>query len=118
MGSGTNSDCIEHRGIYLVNVEFTDNSGTKQRPVVVISNDKFNSSTGDFIACPITKTISGRGIEINNSSLDEGKLDFVSKIKSCYPTAFNKTRAIKKIGKLKIELSRQIVTDIRELISC
>ena len=52
---------FEQRQIFTANVRFSDNSGIKNRPVVIISNNKYNNYNDDLICCPITSEIKGKG---------------------------------------------------------
>jgi mRNA interferase MazF len=47
---------IEQKEIYLVPFPFSDFSGKKVRPVLVLSNNKFNRGE-DIIVCAITSKI-------------------------------------------------------------
>ncbi len=53
--------------IILVPFPFTDLSGIKQRPVLVLSNGGYNTLSSDIITCGITSNLNDRsyGILIN-----------------------------------------------------
>ncbi|MBI4152066.1 type II toxin-antitoxin system PemK/MazF family toxin [Candidatus Woesearchaeota archaeon] len=48
---------ITQREIVLLPFPYSDLSGKKIRPVIVVSNDKFNSSSKDLIVCAITLNV-------------------------------------------------------------
>jgi len=41
-------------GVVVVNVPFTDHSGTKKRPAIIVSADGFHRTLPDVIVCPIS----------------------------------------------------------------
>ena len=46
--------------IVLLPFPYSDQSGSKQRPVVILSTDTYNISRSDIIVAPITSQITGR----------------------------------------------------------
>lgn len=50
--------------VLLVPFPFTDQSGQKQRPAVVLSGDAYNQVHPDLIMAPITSQIRGAGDEM------------------------------------------------------
>ena len=62
---------IKRGDIILVPFPFSDQSGQKVRPVLVVSNDHYNNSCDDLIVCGITsRLITSRRGFIWNSRLD------------------------------------------------
>ena len=93
---------IKSRDILLVPFPFSDQSGAKVRPVVVLSNAKFNDESDDVIVMGITSTFS-RGpltIELTNRELEEGNLRHVCYIKVENVLKLDKDLVIKKIGSI------------------
>mgnify|MGYP001563991250 CR=1 FL=1 len=66
----------EQGEIIVVPFPFSDQSGRKVRPVIVLSNDEFNEHSQDIIAIGITSNISKDKYTLNldNKDLKEGKL--------------------------------------------
>jgi mRNA interferase MazF len=60
--------------IVLVPVPFTDLSSTKRRPVIVISNDQYNSSLEDIVVVAMTSNPSPTrySFVVNSSDLLAG----------------------------------------------
>ncbi|MHB1868174.1 MAG: type II toxin-antitoxin system PemK/MazF family toxin [Nitrososphaerales archaeon] len=48
---------ISRRDIVLLTFPFSDLSGSKVRPAVVLSNDEHNAKFEDFIAVPMTSNL-------------------------------------------------------------
>lgn len=93
----------EQRDILLVPFPFSDLSGNKVRPVLVVSKDEFNKYSGDVIVCGITSNITkdSYSVKINNKNLDEGHLTVDCCIKIENILKVDKKLLIKKIGKLR-----------------
>lgn len=55
--------------ILLIPIPFSDLSSNKKRPVLVLSNDQYNSKTDDIIVAAITSNILSKeyNIPISNS---------------------------------------------------
>ncbi len=70
----------EQRDIVLMPFPYTDLSGAKQRPALIISNKKINK-TGDRICCLITSQPPIEGIELTEEAFEKGDLQFQSWIK-------------------------------------
>ena len=96
---------INQRDLFLVPFPFSDFSGKKVRPVVVVSNDKFNNSFQDIIVCGITSNIDKDfySVKIGNEYLEEGGLFNPCCVKAVNILKINKKLCIKKIGKVKKE---------------
>lgn len=111
---------FEQRRIILALVRFSDNSNEKVRPIVVISNQKFNTTHEDIICCPITSEIKGRGIKIKNDKtyLENGKVPDESEIKSQYPLVISKKlcKEPQTQTKITVNIANQIITEIKEML--
>ncbi len=66
--------------IVLIPFPYTDLTGTKQRPALIISNEKINN-TEDRICCLITSQPSNDGLVIDKNDFTSGKLPFKSWVK-------------------------------------
>lgn len=67
--------------ILLIPIPFTDLSSQKKRPVIVLSNDKYNEGNEDIVVSAVTSNITERdySIIIGNDDMEEGSL----KVESC-----------------------------------
>ena len=74
---------IEQRSVILVPFPYTDLSGSKKRPSLVISSDEFNNKNEDVICCLITSNPQDRqhAVNITTKDMESGYLEFESKIK-------------------------------------
>ncbi len=91
---------MNQRAIVLIPFPFSDQSGTKVRPGLIISNTNYNKEGDDIIICAITSVLvkSPYTLLLGQQDLDEGTLYEKSAIKIENITKIKKTLVIKKIG--------------------
>ena len=109
---------ISQRDILLVPFPFSDQSGRKVRPVIIISNEEFNEYSEDVLIMGITSNISKDkySIPLLNNSIEEGKLFVPCCIKVENILKIDKELIIKKIGKIKREKMNEIMDKIIKII--
>ena len=108
---------IAQGDLLLVPFPFSDQSGRKVRPVVVVSNSKFNDYADDVIVVGITSNLSKSKytLSLSNNELEEGRLFSLCNIKVENILKLEKSLIIKKIGKLngkKIEEVKFVLDSI------
>ena len=110
---------IEQRDLLLVPFPFSDQSGRKVRPVIVISKDEFNKYSDDVIVIGVTSNILKNKYSINltNNNLDEGKLSTNCCIKIENLLKLDKELMIKKIGKVNKETIKKIIDNLFTIIN-
>ena len=93
---------ISQGNMLLVPFPFSDQSGRKVRPIIVLSNNKFNEHSQDIIAVGVTSNISKDiySLTLENRDLKEGKLITKCIIKVENILRLDKSLIIKKIIKL------------------
>ena len=99
---------IKQKDILLVPFPFSDQSGRKVRPVVVISNSLFNDYSDDFLVAGITSNIT-RGkysLLISNCCI---KTENILKIDG--------QLIVKKIGRLKKQKFEDLIETINRIIA-
>lgn len=96
---------IEQRDMLLVPFPFSDQSGRKVRPVIVISNNNFNKDSEDILVVGVTSLASKdkHTINLTSNDLEEGKLFTKCYIKIENILKIDKELIIKKIGKIRRE---------------
>ena len=110
---------IEQRSVILVPFPYTDLSGSKKRPALVISSNEFNNKNDDVICCLITSNLQDRqyAINITTKDMENGYLEFESKIKPYRLFTVNKKLVYKILGKLDISKSRLVIDEINKIIT-
>lgn len=96
---------IEQRAVLLVPFPFSDQSGRKVRPVVVISNEDFNRYSDDILVIGLTSNLTKDkySLDMDNNDLEEGKLFTKCYIKVENILKIDKELVLKKIGRIKKE---------------
>ncbi len=110
---------INQKDIFLVLYPFSDLSGSKKRPVLILSKNEFNKKSDDIICCAITTNLS-YGIDnvgLNNKDLENGNLEFESIIKPYNLFYISKNLIYKKLGKLNSEKFSEVYNKIINIIS-
>ena len=103
--------------IVLIPVPFSDLSSSKKRPVLIISNDNYNSSGSDIIVVAITSNLGQSGIPLLSSDMVNGVLPKPSVIRCDKIYSLDKTIVIKGIGHVSSAILDTVKTDIISLIS-
>ena len=104
----------DQRDIVLIPFPYSDLTGSKLRPALIISNLKLNR-TEDRICCLITSNKTEQGIEL--ISLEEGKLPFKSWVKPYRLFTIHEKIIRKKLGKITKLLHKQILASLNEYLS-
>ena len=101
--------------IVLVTFPFSDLSQTKVRPVLILSNDKYNQTRKDCIVCGITTNIQNNGysVIIDSNSIERGFLKYKSRIKVDSITFLEKSLFVKCIGKI----NKSVFTEVKSILN-
>jgi mRNA interferase MazF len=94
------------RDIVLITFPFSDLASAKVRPAVVLSNDKYNRSSEDFVAVPLTSNLKLRdyAILITRNELESGKLIVDSKVKVDRIFSVSQRLVRMKIGRIRVDV--------------
>lgn len=103
MNAGMN---YSQRDIVLLPFPYSDLSGSKKRPAIVISNN--NLSGKDIICCLITSHSPNDGFPIEDDSFEEGNLPFKSWIKPYRIFTIEKNSILKKLAKVKKDYYKKV----------
>jgi mRNA interferase MazF len=107
------------RDIVLVPFPFSDLSGQKVRPVLILSNDTYNQQSADVVVCGLTTNLSPASYSIIIEVTDveqPGTLRHKSKIKADTIASLEQSILIKQIARLKLPVFRQVIAEIEDLI--
>ncbi len=105
------------REIWLVPFPFSDFSGRKVRPVLILSKDQFNHSSQDLIVCGITSNLlkDHYAVPLLKKDLEEGDITEASLVKGENILRVDKKLLIKKIGKVKKETLSSVLKKVEEI---
>ena len=87
---------------------YSDLTGMKLRPALILSNKKANSED-DRICCLITSNPNAKGISITQKEMDSGELHFNSLIKPQRIFTIHKAVIQKRIATLNQNTFRQVI---------
>lgn len=108
---------VKQKELYLVPFPFSDFSGDKVRPVIVISNDFFNKQSDDVIICGITTNLNTKNtIILSNKDLKFGKLFSNCCIKVENILKINKKLLLKNIGETNKNVLDKLVKKLNLLL--
>jgi len=107
---------FDQREIILIPFPYSDLTGSKQRPALIISNNKINK-TQDRICCLITTNAHKDDLLIANSFFEDRKLPFKSFVKPHRIFTIDKRIIRKKISKINISFHNKIIKKINEFIN-
>jgi len=115
---GEQREVISQRDIVLLSFPFSDLQSSKIRPAIVLSNDKYNKSSEDFVAVPLTSNLKIRdyAILLTSKELESGKLIVNSKVKVDRIFSVSQKLVRMKIGRVKAEIYGKITNLLFELI--
>ena len=108
---------LKQRDLVLVPFPFSDRSGQKVRPAVVVSNDRYNKKGSDIILCAVTTncTPSVYSLLINSKDLSSGILYEPSAIKTDSVLKLQQDMVLKVIGAINIQTHAKLRTIISQL---
>jgi len=103
--------------IYLADFPFSDSEASKPRPVVILSNNRYNSEQPDVVVCGIT-TNSGHQcfLNISECDLEHGKLYEGSGLRADLLARISKDNLYHRVGKITEEFRAKAISRILDLI--
>ncbi|MFH1198163.1 MAG: type II toxin-antitoxin system PemK/MazF family toxin [bacterium] len=110
---------FNQREIVLVPFPYSDLSSTKKRPVLIVSNDKYNSEYDDVIVCVVTSNVFSDefSIPLTDSDLEYGILPESSVVKTHKLFTIHKSKILKKFSYVSPEYYNKIFKTLQNLFS-
>lgn len=105
----------EQGEIVLIPFPYTDLTGVKKRPSIIISNSLINK-TQDRICALITSNPNKEGILIEPGDFEKGKLPFKSWVKPQRIFTINEKIIIKSLCKMNSKFHNKIISKINNYI--
>ncbi len=100
---------IEQGDIVVARVPFSDLEGGKDRPLLIISNNEYNSKMNDVIGIKITSIKHNYQIKLTQGDLVEGKLKKTSYVEYGFIITIEKELIAMKIGKVNPEFLAKVL---------
>lgn len=109
---------MKQRDIVLVPFPFSDQSGQKVRPALIVSNKGFNTTGEDIVVCAITSIVKSNpySVLISQNDLEKGILYEPSVVKVENTFKIQKLLIIKSIGSIKSTVWIKVVQAINKLV--
>jgi len=109
---------LKQRDIILVPFPFSDRSGQKVRPALIISNNKFNQSGEDVVVCAMTSNLKSSKYSsiISPGDIEGGLLHEKSLVRADAILKIKKVFVIKRIAALNQNKFSEIITVLGELV--
>ena len=110
---------ISQRDILLVPFPFSDQSGKKVRPVIVLSNSEFNEHSEDCLVAGVTSNMSREkySLRLSSSDLEEGELFAIYCVKAENLLKIDRELIVKKIGKVNKRKFGEIIKTVNKIVS-
>ncbi|MCE2505634.1 MAG: type II toxin-antitoxin system PemK/MazF family toxin [Nitrosopumilaceae archaeon] len=107
------------RDIVLLPFPFSDLKQSKVRPVIVLSNDKYNKKYSDIVVVPLTSNLQKTDYDmlITNKNLEKGNLIADSRVKVDRIFSVEKKLIKMNIGKIDKQTFSKIRTLLSSLVS-
>jgi mRNA interferase MazF len=103
------------KDIVLIPFPYSDLTGSKKRPALIISNLKLNK-TEDRICCLVTSNTHKGDVEIKASDFQDGKLPFKSSVRAHRVFTIDKRIVIKKLCTVNKEFHDKVVKEVGKYI--
>jgi mRNA interferase MazF len=107
----------EQGDIVLIPIPFTDLTATRRRPVIVVSNNRYNASSQDVIVVAMTSNLTAApySFEISSADLAEGSLNRPSRVRVDKIYTLATSIIVKHFGKVNdatLDRIRQTLIDV------
>lgn len=112
MRSGT---MYEQKDVVLIPFPYSDLTGSKQRPALVISNQRLNN-TQDRICCLVTSKQPYDGLLISDKSFAKGKLPFKSWVKPHRIFTINERIIKKKLCSVNDNFHNMVIAKLNDYL--
>lgn len=110
---------ISQRDLVLVPWPFRNSTGAKVRPVIVLSNEKYNKTFADFIGVAVTSNLDIRDhtILLTDKELENGRLRTASVVKVDYISSMEQSLVQKRIGRITKRTFENIIQELMQILS-
>ena len=109
---------MKQRDIVLLPFPFSDQTGLKVRPAIIISNDHFNKASEDLIVCAITSVIdkSKHSVLLDQKDIETGYLHQQSSIKVENILKIKKSIILKTIATVNKNVLTKVLDVLQKIV--
>lgn len=109
---------VKQQDIILIKFPFSDLSGAKVRPALVISNNQYNKEKLDCVVLAITSNLakSKYKVIVESKDLDSGSLPVKSAVRVDKPFSISQSKVLKIQSKLNTTKFKEVGNTILKLI--
>jgi len=100
------------KDIYLAKIHFTNESGAKIRPVLLIRKNSF----GDYVFLPLTSNLESKGVVLESTDTEHRSLPKKSVVLTEKISIISPSLLLRKIGAVKENIFKRIVDNVCEFI--
>ena len=107
------------RDLLLVPVPFSDLTSRKIRPVVVLSNARYNREGPDLLVAGVTSNVSSRAytVILDTAQLEEGTMRCASVVRADKVFSIDQGIVLKRVGRVSEPTFEQIRGQLRDLLA-
>ena len=108
----------KQREIVLVPFPYSDLSSTKRRPVLIVSNNLYNTAFPDILVCVNTSYLykDEYSVELSNNDLEMGMLPDLSVIKCHKLFTIEQTRILRRFSIIAEKKFEEVVAVLEKLV--
>ncbi len=109
---------INQKNIILVPFPFSDLSGSKVRPALVVSNNIYNSQNLDIVVTAITSNLSPNSCKVflDRDDLEYGFLPVKSAIRVDKPFSFLQEKVLKILGTITTQKLEEVMVCLQKIL--
>ena len=110
---------VKQQDIVLIKLPFSDLSGAKVRPALVVSNNQYNQEKLNCVVLAMTSNLakSEYKVIIESNNLDSGSLPVKSAVRVDKPFSILQSKILKIQAKIKVAQFKAVEKAILKLIS-
>lgn len=118
MACGRSALTINQKNIILIPFPFSDLSGSKVRPALVVSNNIYNSQNLDIVVTAITSNLSPNSCKVflDRDDLEYGFLPVKSAIRVDKPFSFLQEKVLKILGTITTQKLEEVMVCLQKIL--
>jgi len=118
MACGRSALTINQKNIILIPFPFSDLSGSKVRPALVVSNNIYNNQNLDIVVTAITSNLSPNSCKVflDRDDLEYGFLPVKSAIRVDKPFSFLQGKVLKILGTITTQKLEEVMVCLQKIL--